>query len=96
MKQFIRILAGVLVILMMITVAMGCKKDEEPTDIETTESTEETETSDSKKKPYIAPVIEPDDDDPEEEKKPEIPEVTGPLSVETDDNTDFSGAADMH
>ena len=96
MKQFIRILAGVLVILMMITVAIGCKRDEEPTDVETTESVEETETSDSKKKPYIAPVIEPGDDEPEESKKPEIPEATGPLSVGTDGNTNFSGAADMH
>lgn len=96
MKQLIKILAGILVIMMLMTSVVGCQDDNGQGSAETTESTEESEKSQVTKKPYIPPVLEPETTEPATTEKPEIPEQTGPLPVETDSETDFSGAVDMH
>ena len=96
MKQFIKILAGILVFMMLITSVVGCQNDGEQETNDATESVETTEKSSVTKKPYIPPVLEPESTEPESTEKPEIPEQTGPLPVETDSETDFSGAVDMH
>ena len=96
MKQFIKILTGMLVIVMIIVAAVACVTENQGTGETETELVEDVETTESNKKPYIPPIIIPEDTDPPTTEKPEIPEETGPLSVETDSSTDFFGAVDMH
>ena len=97
MKQFLKYLAAILVIAMVMTSAISCMGNNEAETNETAETTEtETEKSTVTKKPYIPPVLTPETTDTQETEKPEIPEATGPLAVETDGETGFFGAVDMH
>ena len=97
MKQYMKFLAGLLVVVMLVASAVGCQKDEEQNTAETTAAVEETVSSQVTKKPYIPPVLTPGTTESEETTENlDIPEQTGPLPVETDSETDFSGAVDMH
>lgn len=97
MKKYMKFLAGLLVVVMLVASAVGCQKDEEQNTAETTAAVEETEKTEGTKKPYIPPTLTPGTNETEEtSEKVEIPEQTGPLPVETDIETDFSGAVDMH
>ena len=96
MKQFMKIFAGVLVIMILVSSVVGCQNNNVIDSPSSTESVEESDKAQVTKKPYIPPVLPPETEEPEETEKPEIPEVTGPLPVETDTETGFSGAVDMH
>lgn len=97
MKQYMKFLAGLLVVVMLVASVVGCRKTDEQDTTGTTASIEETEPSQVTKKPYIPPVLTPGTTESEETTENlDIPEQTGPLPVETDSETDFSGAVDMH
>lgn len=97
MKQYMKFLAGLLVVLMLVATVVGCQKNDETDATDTTAAVEDTEKTESTKKPYIPPTLTPGTNETEDtSEKVDIPEQTGPLPVETDTETDFSGAVDMH
>lgn len=96
MKQYMKFLAGLLVVVMLVASVVGCQKNDETETTDTTASVEETEKSQVTKKPYIPPTLTPTTTEEATTEKEQIPEQTGPLPVETDSETDFSGAVDMH
>ena len=93
MKQVIKILAALLLIAVVMTVAVSCKGTETgETDISTEETTEKTKNTKKQYTPTIDPGVYTTADTDEQKQ----PEETGPIDMETDEDDRFSDAVDMH
>ena len=94
MKRFMKIFAVIISILIVMTSAIGCKGNDQPSDTISSEEDSTTKKPKETKKQYT-PTIPTDSDEEEDTTIPQQAEETGPIQIGTD-NGDFSGAADMH